>query len=208
MSALGSSRITICIDFKNPHAYLANEPTWALLDELSMDAAWLPMVLPPLPRWPAASAGDDRGIRHRRRRAEYVEQDLRRYARMRGIPLGDPYRNPDVTLASIALLSLARAEKDVRRRFVTNVFDGYWREALDIEDRSAIRQALADAGADAAQLDEDAGRERLANVAAEFTEAGVFATPAYIVDGETYYGRAHLPMIRWVLTERVGPPPL
>jgi 2-hydroxychromene-2-carboxylate isomerase len=208
VSTLDSSRLTICIDFKSPHAYLANEPTWVLLDELSIDATWLPIVLPPLQRGPAASAGNDRGLRHRRRRAEYVEQDLRRYARVRGLSLGDLYRNPDVTYASIALLSLSDAAKDVRRRFVTNVFDGYWRESLDIEDPSAVRRVLSDAGADAEQLDEDAGRERLAIVARELAEAGVFSAPAYIIEGESYYGRAHLPMIRWLLTERVGPPPL
>ena len=211
MSALGSSRLTICIDFKNPHAHLANGPTWALLHELSTDAAWLPIALPPLPHGPAPSAGNDRGTRHRRRRAEYVEHDLQRYARVRGLALVDPYRNPDVTLASLGLLSLENASADIRERYVTSVFDGYWRGMLDLEDRAALEDKYEAAGGDGAELDrfiDGPGRARLSQVAGELAEAGIFSTPAYVIDGETYYGRAHLPMIRWLLTDRNGPPPL
>ena len=38
--------------------------------------------------------------------------------------------------------------------------------------------------------------------------AGVFETPAYLVDGEVFLGRAHLPMVRWILSNRAGPPPI
>ena len=38
--------------------------------------------------------------------------------------------------------------------------------------------------------------------------AGLFNAPAYLVGEEVFFGRAHLPMIRWLLTDRAGPPPI
>ncbi len=38
--------------------------------------------------------------------------------------------------------------------------------------------------------------------------AGVLDTPAYLVDGDIFLGRAHLPMVRWILTGRTGASPI
>ena len=38
--------------------------------------------------------------------------------------------------------------------------------------------------------------------------AGIFDVPAYVVEGEIYFGRQHLPMVRWMLTGKRGEPPI
>ena len=45
-------------------------------------------------------------------------------------------------------------------------------------------------------------------LAAELQERGLFQVPAYLVEEEVFYGRQHLPMIRWILAGRSGPIPI
>ena len=71
---------TICIDFKNPKAYLALQPTYALEAELGIAFDWLPLIVSAMGRPHPERANEDRGSRHRRMRAQYYEPDLRRYA--------------------------------------------------------------------------------------------------------------------------------
>jgi len=38
-------------------------------------------------------------------------------------------------------------------------------------------------------------------------DAGYYGVPTYVIDGEVYFGRQHLPRIRWHLTGCKGPLP-
>jgi len=207
-----STPVTVCIDFKNPRAYLAKDPTFALEDELKLTFDWQPVQLSAFTARPApARDDDDRGVRHRRVRAQYQERDLRRYAGRAGLPLGDIYRNPDSSVACMGLLWTKTQSHAVARRYIDVVFARYWSEALDIEDPSAIAAVLREIGGDADGWKDYvfvAGRTAFADAQQRFTDAGVFDVPAYLVDGDIYFGRQHLPMIRWILTGRVGTAPL
>jgi hypothetical protein len=60
---------------------------------------------------------------------------------------------------------------------------------------------------------EAAGRSELARLQVNLGAADIFDVPALVVrlaDGteETFYGRTHLPMIRWLLTGCAGPGPI
>jgi 2-hydroxychromene-2-carboxylate isomerase len=212
LSARGADAVvTVCIDFRNPKAYLAKDPTFALEDELKLTFDWQPVRVSPLARPAPARNDDDRGTRHRRLRAQYHERDLRRYAERAGLPLGDIYRSPDASVAGAGLLWTKAQSHAIARRYIDVVFTRYWSEELDIEDASAIAAVLREIGGGDAGWDQyvtAAGRSALADVQRRFSDAGVFEVPAYLIDGDVYFGRQHLPMIRWILTGRVGTPPL
>lgn len=211
MSALDLGRPTVCVDFKNAHAYLAVEPTRALEALLGIAFDWLPLSVPPLLRPPAEKAGDDRGTRHRRIRAHYFEGDLRRYAESRGLELGDLYRSPDTTRASLGLL-FARARAPERAgAFAERVFELEWRQGADIAKPDAIDGALTQVGVDPGGFGAFAAGEgpaQLAAVQSELEALGLYTVPAYLVGGEPFLGRQHLPMIEWLLSGRTGPPPI
>jgi hypothetical protein len=38
-------------------------------------------------------------------------------------------------------------------------------------------------------------------------EAGIFGVPGYELEGEYFFGREHLPMVRWILGGRNGNAP-
>ena len=193
--------LTVGIDLKSPECYLALGPTRALARDLAIEVDWLPVVT--APRRPAPE-GDDRGARHKQHRATYRALDLARYARAAGITLRDPGRSPDSTLAGMAMLA-AKAHSDAALAgFLDRAFERYWAAELDLEDHGALRALLGEVGV--AAFDEDApGFETLQ---ASLAEAGLFDAPAYLVENEVFNGRAHLPMIRWILQGRVGPGPI
>jgi 2-hydroxychromene-2-carboxylate isomerase len=211
VTSLVVDRPTVCIDFKNPKAYLTLAPTFALEDELGIAFDWLPLIVSPMSRPKAEQPGEDRGTRHRRIRAQYYERDTRRYASVYGIELGDLYRNPDVSIASIGLLWAKERSPTAVRAYLKSVFERYWAGGFDIEEAAAIERIMRDVGigtAGWASFVAEPGRASLDSTSAMLRGAGLFDVPAYVVDDELFFGRQHLPMIRWMLTGKVGEPPI
>ncbi len=203
--------LTVCVDFKSPHAYLAKDPTYSLADELGVDVDWLPLVVAPLtPPRPAAES-DGRGARHRRFRALYLERDLMRYAKIRGLALRNLYRAPDTSLAALGLLWVKEYSPDALRPYMDLVFARYWCDELEIENPAVLSDLLDEIGAESggfADHASGAGRAEQQSLQASLAAAGVFSAPSYVVKGEIFLGRQHLPMISWLLTGKSAPPPI
>jgi 2-hydroxychromene-2-carboxylate isomerase len=211
-----SAQLTVCVDFKNPHAYLAKDLVYALEDELEVQADWLPFLMPALKRPTQPQAEDDRGTRHRQHRARYVEQDIQRYARVRGLVVKDIYRPVDSTVAATALLWVRGEKISVRRKVIDGLFAGHWGGGADIAEVSAVTAILEESGVNIEGWElYRAGEAQVAlpRMLAGLSAAGLFHVPALVVgEGqlaqETFYGRAHLPMVRWLLEGRNGPAPI
>jgi len=211
--------LTICFDFKNPYSYLAKDPTYALADELDIEVDWLPFSVAAIPLPVAATPEDDRGTRHRSIRSAYLERDLERYGELCGLTLRNIYRNPDTSRACAVLLWLKKLSDSLARRYIDLVFERYFNDTFDIEADTAL-QALVEEivgeigeeiGADLDGLPDCFGADALSAVTtlhAQLAEAGIFNVPGFVVEGEIYNGREHLPMIRWILTGRNGPGPI
>ena len=199
---VSSRPLAVVLDVKDPHSYLAKDPTYALADDLGIEIDWLPFVSRPLRLH--APGGEDRGSRHRRFRAVYVERSIARYASVRGVTIRDIYRAPDSSLAGMGMLAAGAHSERALRNYLDRIFRQYWEDDLDIEDRDIISRLLSAAGVVDLELD----MARFEALQDSLAQAGVFGTPAYLVDGEIFLGRAHLPMIRWILSNRAGPPPI
>ena len=192
------------IDFKSPQAYLAIGPTCALADDLGITIDWRPLVIAPS-QVPAAPSGQDRGARHRRFRADYLERDIVRYATDRGVAIGGRLdRGKDSTLAAIGLLWAKRQGPSLARAYVERVFKRYWQEDLDVEHERSIRALLTEIDAPASGFEafaREEGRTELARIQSELRNIGVFEVPTYVVDEDLFLGRQHLPLVRSRLLE-------
>jgi 2-hydroxychromene-2-carboxylate isomerase len=211
MSRIESPGVVVCIDFKQPRAYLAHRATRALEAELQLDFDWQPLLVPALKPPPAKRAGEDRGTMHRRLRAEYNERDLARYAKRLGLPLEEPYRDVDSTAAALGLLWCRSQGPELARRYVDAVFARRWGGALDLTDPGAIDQVIRDVDGTTMGWSDyvvGAGPLALQETQQQLRDAGALDVPAYLLDGEVFLGRQHLPMLRWILTGRGGEPPL
>jgi len=196
--ATNRATLTLAIDFSSPRAYLALGPTCALAEQLGIEIDWQPFLIESrLAPW-APTRAEDRGVRHRAIRAAYVERDLARYLADRGM-VRDLAKQANSRLAAITLLWLRRASKQLVSDYVQKVFEGYWRGELDIEDESALGRLLQKIGAPLPGYETFVRGEGLAEldrVRNELLNAGVFDVPAYVIAGEVFVGREHLPLIR------------
>jgi 2-hydroxychromene-2-carboxylate isomerase len=193
--------LAVTIDIRSPTAYLAIAPTIATAEELGVAIDWQPFLVSS--KEPGGVSGDDRGTRHRRIRAEYIARDAKRYAADRGLAIHGFSRQRDSTLAAIALLWVRRVAAPLANTFVQRMFDRYWCGGIDIQDETAICRLLAEVGAPTVDFPSYAradGRAELDHVQTELTNAGLFEVPTYILGGEIYVGRQHLPLIRRLLS--------
>lgn len=191
--------LVICVDLKDPYSHLAIPGTLALLERMGpgLTSRWLPFSRHAMEP-PARDADSDRGSAHRRNRDQYRERELRYYAAAVGLPLERLYENPECLPFASALLWLAAAEASpsVFAAFLSGTFNAYWSGALAADDAAGCALHLTTAGADgAAWLDGGLDSAAVRQQHQALRDAGLFNSPAYLYQGEVYYGRAHLPLL-------------
>jgi 2-hydroxychromene-2-carboxylate isomerase len=208
--------LIIYIDYKSPYAYLAKDPTYSLEDELGIEADWRPFTLD-IPSYLGSARLDDQGRLVENQRSErqwsvvrYSYRDVRRYGARRGLIVRGTTKIWNSSLAAIGMLWAKDQGRSVLRRYSGQVYERFWKRELDIEDIAVVESSLAEAGALTAGFQRYAqGEGRALHDAMQQAafEAGVFGVPTYVVGGEIFFGREHLPRIRWILNGRGGSPP-
>jgi 2-hydroxychromene-2-carboxylate isomerase len=208
--------LILYIDFKSPYAYLAKDPAYALEDDLGIEIDWRPLTLD-IPSYLGSARLDAQGKVAESNRTpqqwsgvKYAYRDARRYASLRGLTIRGTTKIWDSSLAGIGMQWAKVQGHKILRGYIDRVYDRFWKRELDIEDPAVIERVLAEAGADLsgfAAYHTGAGRNDNDRIQAQIFEAGVFGVPSFIVDGELFFGREHLPRIRWLLTGRRGTAP-
>lgn len=208
--------LIVYLDFKSPYAFMAVAPTRALEEELGIEAEWRPLTLD-IPSFLGSARTDTTGkvVESRRSGSQwaavrYAYADTKRYARLRGVTLLGPQKIWDSSLASIGLLFARRQGREVLREYVDRTFESFWKRELDIEDPQVIAQMLRSAGASDAGFNaflNGEGRSEHDALQTQLHPAGIFGVPTYVVAGQVFFGREHLPIVRWLLTGRAGSAP-
>jgi 2-hydroxychromene-2-carboxylate isomerase len=100
-----------------------------------------------------------------------------------------------------AAMLYARAQ-DKLRPFHDMAFERFFRRELEAEDPAAVAALLQEAGVDGdGFIDYQAGpgRAELERIQRDAEEMGVFGVPTFVLEGEIFWGREHLPLIRDLL---------
>ena len=198
-------RISLYSDYKSPYAYLVKDLAYKLEDETGVALDWLPYTLDIPSYLGSAKLGPDGAVleqdrtEHQWRRVKYSYMDVRRYANLRGLTVRGTQKIWDSSLAAIGMLWAKRREKALFRRYHDIVFERFWKRELDIEDPAVIRSVMVEAGIAAdgfGDFLEGEGQVEHNRIRAEAETAGVFGVPTFVVDGELFWGREHLPLIR------------
>jgi 2-hydroxychromene-2-carboxylate isomerase len=200
--------VTIYTDYKSPYAYLAKDLVYELERDFPVRIDWLPYRLD-IPSFLGSTRLDDNGRiieeqrnAHQWRRVRYSYMDCRRQARKRGLVVRGPQKIWDSTLALCGMLYAKRQEDAVLRRYHDTIFERFWKRELDIEDVGVICGVLAEAGADPAGFPDYSagpGRAELDGICHAAEAIGVFGVPTFVLAGEIFWGREHLPEIRDML---------
>ena len=204
------------MDFKSPYAYLAKDPTWQLEDDFGIAIDWRPLTLN-IPSFLGSAKVNETGKVVEENRTprqwegvRYAYMDAKRYARLNNILIYGPRKIWDSSLAGIGMLWTERSGRKVLKRYVDIAYERFWRRELDIEDETVVAGVVAEAGGDEqgylAFLNGE-GRPEHDALQAQLHDAGIFGVPSYVIDGEVFFGREHLPAVRWLLGGRQGPPP-
>jgi len=192
------ARLTVAIDIRDPQTWLAWQPLrqFAGVHRIALD--WQPyeVAAPNAPPRPAAD--EDRGIAHRRYRAEQQAREIECYAAVQGLPLAGWYRHEDACAAHLALLWARRGDPARADAWLDGILSACWSGGLDPADPDALAARLAAAGIATDGFKhwlETQGPAALAAVREQLQSCGVFQVPTVICAGEPFLGRAHLPFI-------------
>jgi 2-hydroxychromene-2-carboxylate isomerase len=208
---IDAAHLTVLLDLRNPASYLALEPAAEFAEERSIEVDWLPVTVPPLKPASLPGPDDDRSILHRRHRARALAREYEVYGRAQGLELRELYRDGDATAFELGWLWLRESKPTNLLAYLREGFRSYWSVGLDPASVSEVRALVGSVGGDGAAFEawcETEGPAALARIAAELKEQGAGGAPGYLVEGEFFQGRQHLPMIRWILEGRIGPGPI
>ncbi len=137
-------------------------------------------------------------------RQRYRIVELQRAAEMRGLPINTaPKHFPvDASLADQAVIALVEAGHNPAD-YMQKVFEGVWVEDRDLSDRDVVAQILADCGFDAETILERAGSDEIAAIRAGNSEEAVAAdavgVPAYVLNGEVFWGQDRIEYLEQAL---------
>ncbi len=209
--------LIVYIDIKSPYAFVAIEPTLALESELGLQFDWRPLTLD-IPSY-LGSARKKKGkvVKSTRSPAQwnmvrYAYRDARRYAERQGHMLKGTEKIWDSSIANIAILWAMEAARERLPDYLNAVYPPFWRRELDIEDVGVVEQVLESVGIDSDgfadyQAEGGEGRMRHDALQPKLHPAGIYGVPTYVLDGHVFFGREHIPHVRWLLKGREGPAP-
>ena len=181
----------------SPWAYLGHERFVRIAHATNAEVRVRPMDLGKI--FPL-SGGLPLGKRAPQRQA-YRLVELRRWSEWLGLPLNlHPKHFPVGGDPSARLISVV-AERDgteAALRLSGAVLSAVWARELDIADADTLAVLLQEGGLDAARLAQSQADEgqTLADAHTQAAiDAGVFGAPAYVIDGELFWGQDRLDFV-------------
>lgn len=208
--------LIVYMDIKSPYAFIAKDPTCRMADELGIQIDWRPLTLN-IPSYLGSARLDEKGkVASSERTPEqwakvkYAYRDARRYAAELGCALRGTEKIWDTAIAHMGFWWAKEQGDAILRAYLDHVYPRFWVRDFDAEDVAVVAAALQTAGADTDGFaDYVQGEGRTFHDATQLAvfEAGIFGVPGYVLEGEYFFGREHLPMIRWILGGREGAPP-
>jgi 2-hydroxychromene-2-carboxylate isomerase len=188
----------VCVDFKSAGAYLAVQPTIAMAREAGIDLQWQIIHTPALREPIDPGAKPDRAALHKYTRGRYVLDDLRRYAAHELSGLHDAQRSD---FAAAGLLWVINNQGDVHA-YIIAVFARFWQQRANIDSVADIAEVLAGLGIEVsgfAGFVETCGVAQAQSQREDLAGQGVSFSPTYLLEGELFQGRQHLPLLRSLL---------
>ena len=216
LRASHGGRLIVYIDYKSPYAFIATDHTYAIGDALGIEFDWRPLILD-IPSYLGSARLDEHGkVAESNRTPEqwsgvrYAYHDARRYAKLSNYTLRGTTKIWDSSLAGIGMQWAKANSAAVLRRYSHLVYERFWRRELDIEDINVVMTVLLEAGAKRAGMQDylqGEGRAFLTATQPLIFDAGIFGVATYVLDGELFFGREHLPYIYWKLAGEHGAAP-
>lgn len=211
-----TSELIVYLDVKSPYALVAYGPTLALEVQLGLRFDWRPLTLN-IPSYLGSATKREGQVVSSEGRSDrtwrairYSYLDARRYAERQGLVLKGTEKIWDSRLVNTAMLWVAEVARDRVASFLHAVYPPFWRRELDIEKIRVVEECLNNAGVTSSGFQaffEGKGGALHDQLQASLHGNGIYGVPTYVLGGEVFHGREHLPYLRWALSGQKGPAP-
>ncbi|MDA1089099.1 MAG: 2-hydroxychromene-2-carboxylate isomerase [Proteobacteria bacterium] len=191
-----SDPIQFYFDFSSPYGYFAALKIDDLAASFDRDVVWRPMMLGAAMKVTGAQPLADVAIK-----GDYCKNDWDRLARFMEVPWTMPDPFPIATLAAArAFYWLDDLDPAWAKRFALAAYDTYFGQGQDITAPEVVADVAEPLGIDRnallAAVQDQVIKQRLKDETAKAIEAGVFGSPFFLIDGESFWGADRLWMIR------------
>jgi 2-hydroxychromene-2-carboxylate isomerase len=184
-------------DYSCPYAYLASTQVEALASRTGATLRYRPMLLGGV--FAANGTPQKLFATLSPAKAEHNARDLQRWAALFGVPLTMPAAHPFRTVEALR----ATVACGVDPRVVTALYHAYWVQGRGPSEESVLREVLGAAGHDAdrvlAAITEPAAKDDLRRRTDEAIALGIFGAPAFVVDGQMYWGQDRMHFVERAL---------
>jgi 2-hydroxychromene-2-carboxylate isomerase len=190
-----AKQVEFWFDLGSPAAYLAWKRLPQLLRRTGASVAYRPMLLGGVFK----AQGNVSPVTIPAK-GKWLLQDLARYARRDGVPLGYPPGFPINTLTLMrCAIGLQIREPGRFLPYVDAMFDAIFGQARDLRDEKVVAEALAAAGFEPAKTlalaaDPEVKQALIRNTE-EAVARGVFGAPTFFVDGAMFWGQDRMDFV-------------
>lgn len=188
-------QIDFYYDIVCPYAFMASTRIEAVAARQGATVRWVPVLLGGIfkhhesPQVPAAHMNPAR--------ARINVRDIERQGARFGLSLTLPDWHPRRTVSAMRLLIGAPAA--VRPALTADLYDAYWNQARDVNDRAVLTEIAAAHGVDVAVIDDPAVKQGLFDTTAEAANRGAFGVPTFGVGDRIFYGADRLALVEAAL---------
>ncbi len=191
-------------DCSSPWTYLAFEGIQDIAENPAVEFVWKPFLVGGVFNTINPSVYENRE-RPVPVKARYYQKDLRDWAELAGLQIGNPPVFP-VNSVKVMRGAFVAIEENCLVPYAREAFRRYWGELRDIsldDEVTAIAQAAGlDAKAFWAKITAQEYKDRLRHNTDELIERGGFGSPTIFIDGDDiYFGNDRLPLVRHKLRD-------
>ena len=193
--------ITYYFSMLSPRAYIGQAVFNAVVARHKVHVVYKPVFLPDLF---AESGGIVLAKRHPLR-LRYRWLEMQRWRAKRGLKfsLTPKYWPFDLKLSDHIVVAICAAGKNPDD-FMLRVFRGAWEQELNCADEETLATMLTASGFDASAMLAAARTEKITAIYAshhqQALDDGVIGSPAYVLDGEVFWGQDRLELLDDALT--------
>jgi len=184
-------------DYSCPYAYLASTQVQALAERTGARLVYEPMLLGGVFR--AVGTSQRLFAELSPAKTKHNALDMQRWAELFGVPLAMPAAHPMRTVEALRATLLTGIDP----RVIDGFYRAYWIENRPPSDEATMRDVLTVAGHDPnpilARLDDAKDDLRVRTDRA--IALGIFGAPAFVVEGELYWGQDRLDFVERALIE-------
>ena len=193
------ARLEFFFDCSSPWTYLAFHRIEELCAEARAELSWRPILVGGVFNTVNPSVYEQRS-KPVPVKARYYLKDLRDWARLYGLEIGQPPVFPVNSVRAMRAAYVA-LDRGLLPAWARAVFQAYWGDLRDISQVEVLRDLAARVGLDAddllARIERPETKQRLRSATDELIERGGFGSPTMFVDGDDmYFGNDRLELLR------------